>query len=471
MRKTKPRSLHTSHHPLHNVTPAPRALVRPATALRLASSAPPSDEISPSVARNNHEQHVTRSPAAPTAQKPRKRFRKKVNGLFGDQTDLKKRMSKLLRDTDTSTLLRVADSTANDLNHFRQQPETLPSATAILPSADVVVQKLTEATMRDRASAVAHGLRDTTERTSNALHDEANLDPDNNFDSFDSPEFVATASRALGSPERLRAVRETMGRLSPRSNERFIEQVQLGSTPTPSREEDTDDVAMEESVEKIQPPELPSVDSSELETEEREARLAMSPVSVERTAAPAVLRRKVRRLDRGYRSADVLRARLQGTSVAEIAASPTSRRRGETASKWRSRIRKLVLNQDDDIDRGRSTKRQRSEHTLEDSQEPESGGMSSDETPPKKRRLRTDSTADEPNGTEDSYNVSDPLAMLVDAAAAEEQKQRSIRNRAKQPHADPRREPSDADDRRPSGERRRKRKSNPASRHRATIPE
>lgn len=453
VRKAKPRTVPTSHPPAHTVTAAPRALVRPATAVRLSAVTPP-DEISARASRTR-EHLASRSPATVSTPKPRKRFRKKVNGLFGDQTDLKKRMSKLLRETDTNALLRYHES--EGLAEQTQPADSQPLP-AVLPPADAVVRKLNEVAMRVKVEKAVDGVKEATEKASEDVANEADPDPEASLDSFDSPAFVATASRVLGSPERLRAVRKSMGRLSPRSNERFIEELQLGPSSTVAKQENTEDTIMEEVSEKIEPPELPSVDSSELETEDREALIAMSPVSVERTAAPAVLRRKVRRLDRGYRSADVLRARLQGTSLAEIAASPTSHRRSDKGSRWpRTRVRKLDL--DGDGMRSRGSKRQLSERLqLEESQvETESDGLSSsDGAPLKKRRFRTDSQRDVQNDTDDTYNASDPLAMLVDAAAAEEQKQRSMRKRARQLRTGER---SSGNGQTPSKERRRKKKS------------
>ena len=107
--------------------------------------------------------------------------------------------------------------------------------------------------------------------------------------------YGRTASRVLGSPERWKKVCMNMGRLSPQSNEAFFEELQLG---TPPRER--------KRVRKNMPcpPALPFLEGGEEDA-------GRSPTCVERTGAPAKLRRKARRLERGYRRDDVLRVRLQ----------------------------------------------------------------------------------------------------------------------------------------------------------------
>lgn len=467
-RKTKPRTARSSQPggtplyrlpPSHNVTPAPPALVGPALPARVSTP----DHVSPPATHARDEQ-VPRPTSTSLSQKPRKRFRKKVNGLFGDQTDLKRRMSKLLRETDTTALLRddESDLTQSKLAH---QPASQPPV-AVLPSPETVVRKLNEVARRGMCVPPGEIPHHTTLSPSHTVAKETPLNPSTSLDSFDSPEFVATASRALGSPARLRAVLKSMGRLSPRSNERFIDELQLGLTPMASQEEEFEDAVLEDITEKIQPPEIPSVDSSELETENRPALLSLSPVSVERTAAPAVLRRKVRRLDRGYRSVDVLRARLQGSTLSEIAASPTSRRRGEKATRWRTKIRRLDLGEEDDGIDSHQPKRQRSAASRVESQE-ESDGIYSDGGPPKKRKVREESERDERAENEDTYNASDPLAILVDAAAAEEQKQRKFERGGKDSSSNRTEGGAVGAGQKSSKERRRKRKS--TSRQRVLV--
>ncbi|CDF35939.1 unnamed protein product [Chondrus crispus] len=469
-RKTKPRTARSSQPggtplyrlpPSHNVTPAPPALVGPVLPARVSTP----DHVSPPATQERDEQ-VSRPTSTSLSQKPRKRFRKKVNGLFGDQTDLKRRMSKLLRETDTTALLRddESDLTQSNLPH---QPAFQPPV-AVLPSPETVVRKLNEVARRSKCVPPGEKAHHTTSSPSHTVAKETSLNPSTSLDSFDSPEFVATASRALGSPARLRAVLKSMGRLSPRSNERFIDELQLGLTPTPaaSQEQEFENAVLEDITEKIEPPEIPSVDSSELETENRPALLSMSPVSVERTAAPAVLRRKVRRLDRGYRSADVLRARLQGSTLSEIAASPTSRRRGEKATRWRTKIRRLDLGEGDDVVDSHQPKRQRSAASRVESQE-ESDGIYSDGAPPKKRKVREESERDERAENEDTYNASDPLAILVDAAAAEEQKQRKFERGGKDSSSNRTEGGTVGAGQKSSKERRRKRKS--TSRQRVLV--
>lgn len=161
-------------------------------------------------------------------------------------------MSKLLRNADPTNLLVAL---GNDMEPPPRPPPSLP---------------------------IADGLLETLPAFPKA--------PPPTAQDFDLPAFVDTARRLLGSPERLQTVRRTMGRLSPRSNDRFLTELELGTPPSPPVRDGG-----------LTPPPLPSVGSSEPDS---------SPVAMERTGAPAVLRRKARRLDRGYRCADVLRARL-----------------------------------------------------------------------------------------------------------------------------------------------------------------
>lgn len=271
LRKQKPRLRTTPSTPPSALTEAPRAIVRPATDASLENANLPASPNS-----LPHEQSTfPASVALSGTPKPRKRFRKKVSGLFGDQTELKKRMSKLLIATHTNDIVFSGNITDGPPlgNAIKNKGNTLTR----LIGADGIVARLEEVTA-DKDSAIP------------------------TKDEFDTPEFVATASRVLGSPERLQTVRKSMGRLSPRSNERFLAEMELGRTTTRVKPEGSERFP-------ITPPQLPSVESSEFDSERE---LLTSPVSVDRTGAPAILRRKARRLDRGYRSVDVLRARLGG---------------------------------------------------------------------------------------------------------------------------------------------------------------
>lgn len=346
-------------------------------------------------------------------------------------------MATLLLDIDSSALFRNSNTErADDDPVLAPLPMPSPSPPRVqLPSADIIVQKL---------QALALSIKESEDRISNAHADQNfqvnDMQDDASMSSFDSPSFVAIASRALGSYEKLQAVRKFMGRLSPRSNQRFIGKLQIGTTsklvPVKSRE-----TALANESFKIKPPYLPKVNSSEW-IKQCEILFPNLAVSVERTAAPAMLRRRVKRLERGYRAADVLRARMQGANLADTATPPNLYRRGDKTQRrpW-MRGRKLDLNRDDEISgRDNSAQRRRSEDgpRIEENQQKGTDNddeISSEGTPPKKRKLRSELSDDKQSSVDDSLSARNPLAMLVEAAA-EQQKQSSAQIHAEQHEVD-----------------------------------
>lgn len=341
-------------------------------------------------------------------------------------------MANLLLDTDSSTLFR-----SNNIERADDDPilaplpiPSQPSSQIQLPSADIIVQKL---------KALASSIKENEAQFANAHSDRKfqvkDMQDDASISSFDSPSFVvAVTNRVLGSREKLQAVRKVIGRLSPRSNHRFIETLQIGSTSKSAPPESRESAPANHSS-KVKPPNLPRVDSSEW-IKQREILFPNLAVSVECTAAPAMLRRRVRRLERGYRAPDVLRARMQGASSADTATPPSSFRRGDKSQKWpQMRGRKLDLNRVDEIGGHDYSAQRRSDEDrprLEESQWRDTDSddeISSESTPPKKRKLRPESSDDKQSSVDDSLNARNPLAMLVEAAA-EQQKQSSVQRLA-----------------------------------------
>lgn len=256
--------------------------------------------------------------AVSTGTRPRKRFRKKVSGLFGENTDLNKRMSKLIRETDISKIKIGPDAADADLLLRHRQP-----AGALMDTGNLLSR--------------------LPEHPSSA-------------DSFDYKELTAAATKALGSPEKLAKVRKAMGTLDPADNERFLDALELGHnqlsddpcvTEMANKDHLQDDIFnATENVdcdEKLaepsndQPPKLAPLQlkfTVEPETEMGNLvdRVVTSTTSTKPApespqnsaktffekrrniimqAIPAVLRSKTRRADRGYRSKDVVEARLK----------------------------------------------------------------------------------------------------------------------------------------------------------------
>lgn len=342
-------------------------------------------------------------------------------------------MAKLLINANSSPPFRnnYIDREGDDPALF---PNLIPSSSPPriqLPSADFIIEKL-------RASTPV--TREIDEQIDNAQTDQEiqamGSQDDDSFSSLGSPDFIASASRVLGSPEKLYAVRRVMGRLSPRSNQQFIEELQIGASPK-SLSIKSRAAASPKYSPKIEPPRLPRVDSSEW-LKQREVLFPNLAISVERSAAPAMLRRRVKRLDRGYRAIDVVRARMQGANYSDVATPPSSHRQADKSQRWpRMRGRRLDFSRGDETIRYNNSAQKRCDEerdSLEESQQfdNDSDDMTSSEgTPPKKRRLRSELREDKQSSMENPLNAGNPLAMLVEAAA-EQQKQNSLQNHVRQ---------------------------------------
>lgn len=326
VRKQKPRVLPHLRAPAHTIAPVPRAVVSTRVTPRLDIHHQSNSQhgqttndffLMPS-SGSAHSHHSSRPssssnapPANPTA-KPRKRFRKKANGLFGDQTDLKKRMDKLLRKADASEIVFSADAADADIvARHRDSARSLPAATSIIEHL-------------------------TATSPSNQLQEDDDAPVVTPTDSFDFVELTETARNVLGSPEKFSNLRKVMGKLSPRSNDRFLEVLDVGRPPQQIKKDEVD-----KRIIALTPPVLPMLNEGKEEKEDNggvEELLALSSISVDRTGAPAVLRRKARRLDRGYRCVDVLRSRLQGAPTRDTLVSPPLEKKLEPKRPIRTQV-------------------------------------------------------------------------------------------------------------------------------------
>lgn len=315
LREHKPRAIPTHHLvPSHPISVAPCAIPQPVP--QSVTSIPDRSERILATQSSHSASHELRSPtqvrqitgssrpallATPNSiSRPRKRFRKKANGLFGDQTELKQRMSKLIMKTDNQKLVQQAGNVLKDpCLHPHQSFDFLPAAKTIVKHLTASVSSVTQ---------------------SQNLHDDETTKPSN---SIDFVSLLDTHSNAVESLEKVNILRKMMGKLTPHSNEQFLATLGLGkSTPDTKKSiaRNRTDFARD-----ITPPArpLPNLESEHQDQNPIEVK-TLSSKTIERSGLPAVLRCKTRRLDRGYRRADVLRARLQGNAETEAATTPSS---------------------------------------------------------------------------------------------------------------------------------------------------
>lgn len=349
-----------------------------------------------------------------------------MTGLFGNQTELKRRIEKLLLHADPAVLYGTPDSERADDEPLLPPLPRLrgpPRPSVQLPLAEGVVEKLKTVSVAGMKTSGAGS------NPGEPIPKEGEkYDDDDSLASFDSPAFIATATRLVGSPEKLRTLKRFMGSLSLQSNERFIEELQLA--PSPDIMEDKKPSSQGSKTSRIVPPKLPRLNSSDLDTQAGDdSSQFASPTSVDRTAIPAMLRRKVKRSDRGYCSSDVLRARLQGTSLAEVAASPIPHRRGGRRSNWPSiMVGKLDLRDGSERRRSRRHRRHLEERQRVDTDSEESS--SSVHLRPRNSIVPTE--ARDSRGRPDESRLSnDPLSMLLQADA-ELQKRSLLKKRRRE---------------------------------------
>lgn len=314
LREHKPRAIPTHQLvPSHPISAAPCAIPQPLPAA-VPHVSQPSEHVltTPPHSTSPHEQQSppSRRPVTTNIQpdlsvtpsfvtKTRKRFRKKANGLFGDQTELKKRMSKLIIKADKPKLVQNPVSASNSLHS--QRPFQF------LPAAKTIIKHLTA--------------------TMSPLSQDQNANCEKSAESNDSLRFIMlddTASGPMGSLEKIDVLRNTMGKLTPRSNEKFLSILGLGKSSHDRKKPYSQHQAYIIG-QRITPPfrPLPRPEKGQQQWATLDNNNS-STKNVDRTGLPAVLRCKTRRLDRGYRRADVLRARFQWSTGTEVTTAPSS---------------------------------------------------------------------------------------------------------------------------------------------------
>lgn len=270
--KRRPTLAHKQYPAAHGpLRPPPRARVpAPLSTHDLSAARRTSSTTTTTSAGNTTTPSATVTITAPPpgtrpTRAPRKRFRKKVTGLFGEQSDLQKRMQKLLRPLTEDILLKkqqsYSDTSPNvELDQVKMSADTLGLAKQVVDELD--------------------------------KRNEDRIKP--------APDVVVSSmsARALASIAKWKKFSNRIGRMSPRSNELFLNEVEVCS-PCPSETKEKD---------RYDPPSLPSLDKT------------LSPRTItngagSRMGTPAMLRRKVRRNERGYRGSDVLRMRSGKTGI------------------------------------------------------------------------------------------------------------------------------------------------------------
>lgn len=323
------------------------------------------------------------APAATTrtAREPRKRFRKKVTGLFGDQTDLQKRMKKLLREWPADILTRKpAKSHVTDTSPTQREADDLVRS---------VVEKM------DLLKPAAAPTTDNAPPTSNP-DDSANV-PEKRVIAEDRNDPPSSKEDPQGAGK-WKKFQTKIGRLSPRSNDLFLDELDVGS-PSP---ESVRTVSRTQAVDReIERPTLPPLENVFAEGSNPVVRTQ----SLDRTATPAMLRRKVRRNERGYRGADVLRMRLS-----QVGETPSDGSRAVYDNDEATAALKASASRAGDSARHRSADsspaRRRTRSAMPDPAQKQS----------LKRRRASDAEAPAPAG---DLRDHDPFALLIEAAEKE----------------------------------------------------
>lgn len=357
--------------------------------------------------------------------RPRKRFRKKVSGLFGENTDLKKRMVKLFQHTDLSKITLRPDAADADVL-MRQRP---PSAA--LMDTDSLLSSL------PREGEEEHDEANSSKKTNRSIK-AADQKPVLVTDS----ELTDAARRAIGSPAKLETIRRAMGTLDPSDNRRFLDELDLDDLPSSfGGSNSAGGVGMDsDTATRPIPPLLPPLhDDSSSHCEHS------TPSASRLPAVPAVLRSKTRRAERGYRSKDVVEARRK---AAKGTLSSSSR---SSSGKSMSRKRSADDHEDQDADSNKRRKRLVDEHDGHEAEsnkrrKPLADDHNDIEADCSKRRrpdAPTRTTATTPQDVEASpvtmaNSMSDedrerersmlhnPLTMLVEAATGRRSMQESV---------------------------------------------
>jgi len=294
---------------------------------------------------------------------PRKRFRKKVTGLFGDQTDLHKRMQKLLRPLSQDILVKKRNN-VTDTSPTNIELEQIRCDKPI-PSSNAPAMKKNGPANPDASTGGS-----------------------------------TMSTRALASIAKWKKFSNRIGRMSPRSNELFLNEVEV-CTPM--------NLDHRRSLDRPDPPTLPALGN----TLSPGGRYLSTDDEGCRTGTPAMLRRKVRRNERGYRGVDIIRIR---SSTMEGADSVNARRGGNNTGLdvyvrslgGMARRARSEMKGGDTVEGGTEkangmTRRARSEMTSD-------GRRSA----PKRRRVSDETSSSETDG----YQY-DAFSLLIEAAEKE----------------------------------------------------
>lgn len=231
--------------------------------------------------------------------RPRQRFRKKGNGYFDEGTELRHRISKLMLDTrlvmnkkkGIKVVVRGVDPKKSTISASSRYQDKLPSIEPILEG----LKKASVSKKQNKAQS---------SNQSGQVGSIRKMQDDDFDDSFDSPSFVAAAIRNVGR-ERFESVRPLLGSSSPSDHEQFL--YRLGIGPRRLSSDQMSKTAPAKDVFKIKPSSVMKVDSSDSEKKPK----LLFKRSIAPRGTPALLRRRVKRMNHGYRAADVLHARLQ----------------------------------------------------------------------------------------------------------------------------------------------------------------
>lgn len=289
--------------------PIGRGTLPPVPRARVPSPTPDSPRTTAATATAGGTTASSAGASRPT-RAPRKRFRKKVTGLFGDQSDLQKRMQKLLRHLPDDILSKrpvkpvVTDTSPVYLNFGNAHNEEVPDKSDSLNLAKKVVDKM--GSVKKVVQAVGMTPGHIQESRIIADMKEAGATHVYHVDKNQDLEVSTAASAAKWKPFQRR-----IGRLSPRSNDLFLDELEVGTSSPTSRPKAS-----------FEPPRLPSLEDVR---QNPEGSSYVSPNELYRTGTPAMLRRKVRRNERGYRGAEVLRMRMNQAVDHDSTSNPTQK--------------------------------------------------------------------------------------------------------------------------------------------------
>ena len=206
---------------------------------------------------------------------PRKRFRRKVSGLFAEETDLKRRMSKIL---EANRNIRSSINAAGLQSRSRGQGAS--SAEVMVGNQESVPAAETSEKLIELRGDVFKNLPEKRQH-------------------FTPTQWHPKVRELLQDPRKENLIKSNIGHLSPTSHRAFVRELHIGHFPKLSQEGYSPS-------RRIEPPKLPRFETGSVRTLPE---FAPKP-GMERIATPAVLRKNVRKRYHGYSSSDVLKKRL-----------------------------------------------------------------------------------------------------------------------------------------------------------------